>query len=236
MAIILDILIVLLVAFVVWRSAKKGFVHTVIMLAGYALTIVLISTCPAPVADLIYENTMSEKIRTSISEGVEESFTAEESLETINEIWAEIPPFITNVAAQNGYTQEYISETVLSVEKDGSEEIAVAVEGNVIKPVIELILQAVIAILIFVLCMIVLRIIAKLLCRRIHVPILGGINSILGGALGFIKGVVLAFVIVTILGALLPMFSDKIGFITPEVIEDTYLFRFLYQWNPLLSK
>ena len=54
-------------------------------------------------------------------------------------------------------------------------------------------------------------------------------NGLGGGLIGLIKGVLVLFVVVTVLGI-----SSR-GLFSPEVVEKTYLCKFLVEINPVLA-
>ena len=69
---------------------------------------------------------------------------------------------------------------------------------------------------------------------RIHIPIIGTLNQVLGGALGFLKGMLLICVIATVLVIIVP-FLPQDGVINQRVIDQSVAFKVFYDYNPLTA-
>ena len=78
----------------------------------------------------------------------------------------------------------------------------------------------------FVLLLILWGVVSHTLDLVTKLPVLDTLNSGLGGGIGFVKGVVIAYVAVWCLYRLS-------GYVSAETMEQTYLFRFLALHSPM---
>ena len=84
--------------------------------------------------------------------------------------------------------------------------------------------------MVYLLSFLLLLLILRLLLAPLHLftklPVVHGINAVLGGALGFVKGALLLFFAVWLLRRLQL-------WITPELISQTYNLRFFAEHSPM---
>lgn len=87
--------------------------------------------------------------------------------------------------------------------------------------------------ILFVVAFVVLFVLLTLLLHALDLvaklPGLKFCNGLGGGLIGLVKGVLVLFVVVTVLGI-----SSR-NLFSPEVVEKTYLCKFLVQFNPVLA-
>ena len=81
-----------------------------------------------------------------------------------------------------------------------------------------------------VICLLLLLLLLRLVLTPLHLftklPVVHGVNALLGGALGLVKGMLLVFLAVWVLQKLQL-------FITPELVSKTVLLKFFAQNSPI---
>ena len=85
---------------------------------------------------------------------------------------------------------------------------------------------AVVYLLSFLLLLLVLRLLLAPLHLFTKLPVVHGVNAILGGALGLVKGALLLFFAVWLLRRFQIL-------VTPELIGQTYILRFFAEHSPM---
>jgi len=111
-----------------------------------------------------------------------------------------------------------------------SREAAVAAIAS---PVANTVSRALAFLLLFVGASIVIRVVASIANNIFRLPILRGMNRILGSALGVIQGVVIACIVAGVLSYMAPVLNTYLpsGF-DSKIIEATLLFRHFYALTP----
>ncbi len=215
-SIVLDIVALVLIVLAVLEGRRKGFVKMLWKVAAWILTLILVMVLIKPVTDWAMTTDNVQGIVTNITETVENSlvksnidvFTPEAISEATNIPAAFIP---AQTVAQMG---EDFTAAVLSL--------AGTVALTVIKIAVGLIL--------FILIRILLSIAFRILNLVAKLPIINGVNKLLGMVMGFIN---IMFILYIVLGI-------ATLYIEPQsqwdiVINNTYLVKNLYNNNILLS-
>jgi uncharacterized membrane protein required for colicin V production len=89
-------------------------------------------------------------------------------------------------------------------------------------------------VLIFILALIILSLLSNVLEGVNELPIVGFPNQLLGGALGLIIGLVILFILCSIISLILGIWEAP--WMNKEVIEGSFLFSKLFELNPFYSE
>lgn len=214
-AILIDVLLVAALIFFTLRGAKKGFVLTLCSLVAVLVAIVganLLADILAPrVAEAIHP-----VIRQSIQETLDQQVAsqtqgAQEALTALREkgglyLWA--------ADALEDTLGSGVTDTISAVAATAATVVAAQLARGLIFLVG------------FVLVLILWWFLSHALDLVAKLPVLNTLNNSLGGAIGLVKGVVIAYVAVWVLYSLT-------GYVPVEVMEQTYLFRFLALHSPM---
>ena len=124
-----------------------------------------------------------------------------------------------------GFSGDVLDELVQSV-TDKAQEMGQTLLNAVVSTVLHSVAYAVVYLLSFLLLLLVLRLLLAPLHLFTKLPVVHGINAVMGGALGLVKGALLLFFAVWLLRRL------QI-WITPELISQTYILRFFAEHSPM---
>ncbi len=221
MAIFTDALIVGIILLCIIIGKRKGFIYTSIEVVGWLIVSFFAIYFSSVLSNWIYDSYIRDSIRSEINLTLSETYN-EGVIEAIDTVLSGFPKFIINIFEQNDVT----AQSVATVESSRA-EIANTM-ADVIKPVICPLISTVISFIIFTVGIFLVRFSAKL-CSRIikRIPIVGALNSTLGIFVGFLKGVVISVIFVSIISNIVPLFDNGVFGITSETLASTYIFRFL---------
>ena len=124
-----------------------------------------------------------------------------------------------------GFSGDALDELVQSV-TDKAQEMGQTLLSAVVSTVLQTVAYAVVYLVSFLLLLLLLRLLLAPLHLFTKLPVVHGVNALLGGALGLVKGALLLFFAVWLLRRL------QI-FITPELIGQTYILRFFAEHSPM---
>lgn len=215
---ILDLIIVAILVVFALLAAKKGFVKSVIEIAGFVLAIFLAFTLSSPATNFIYDKAINPAIHSTIEAAVGDTYSNIDSAVTEN-ITNKLPGFIAdnaNLDVSGILNDSYASPS----------EVADAVCANVVQPVVTAILNAVITAILLVVLLIVFKFLAKFINKLFSFSIIGKANKILGAVVGLIKGAGVAVIFVAIISFIVNLNGDFLIF-TKENIASTLLFDFI---------
>jgi uncharacterized membrane protein required for colicin V production len=76
-----------------------------------------------------------------------------------------------------------------------------------------------------------LRALAKLFQGVNEIPLIGGLNRVLGGILGLCLGVFICLIVGTLAAVLIGASKDALGWMNTDIMEDSVLFSVFYRYN-----
>ena len=106
-----------------------------------------------------------------------------------------------------------------------------AVVGGIIEPCFTVAVQTLLFAVIFFGVVIILNLIAKALKFVNKIPLLGGLNSILGGVVGLVQGVLTICVICLLVRVIVVLSGGNVIFFNNAVIDGTMVFEFFYDFE-----
>lgn len=234
MGAVLDLIVIAIVAFVIWRSAKHGFVRTIIELIGYVLAFYIAVTFSGPLAESAYTHFVEPSIQKQVEQVVTDTI-GQSAADASSQIWENLPESVVNGAAKFGITQGGLTESLQSNMQGGSPKIAEAITDYVAKPVVVSALKALFTILLFLICLMLIRLLARVVNKAFELPLIGKVNHALGGILGIFKGVLIAAVFCIAVSTLVMLTKEGFWIFTPAAIADSHLFRYLSEFNPIYT-
>ena len=222
--IIIDIAIVIALIICGLIGFKKGFLKSVISLFGWVVCLVIAILTAKYVAGWIngiYDlgGLIGDKIAGGLTKSNEFYGMAISAFASKEEILASIPANTNKVLAQ--VIKVVFSHT--SVNMESTDTIASVLGGSMG----HICMVVIAGILVFIVLMIVVNLLSKLFDKIASTKILGGINKILGLALGLVKaGVIVIIVNCALIGLSLVPAINKI--ITPIIQDNTHIEKVVY--------
>lgn len=214
-AILFDVILVAVLIFFTLRGAKKGFVLTLCSLVAVLVAIVganLLADILAPRVAQAIHPVIQQSIQETLDQQVaSQTQGAQEALTALREkgglyLWA--------ADALEDTLGSGVTDTISAVAATAATAVAAQLARGLI-----FLVGFVAVLILWWLVSHALDLVAKL-------PVLNTLNNSLGGAIGLVKGVVIAYVAVWALYSLT-------GYVSAEVMEQTYLFRFLALHSPM---
>ena len=218
MGIFLDVIIIAIVVFTVFTSAKRGFVRTAVEVVGFVLAIMIASSLSTTLADMTYDKVVGPKVVSAVK--AEADDTAEELLD---KTWSALPETVVNNATSLGVSKQKIEKLLI---KHSNADNTAAVQKTLdatLKPVVVKMFGMLYSIIIFALLMVAVHLVAKLANRLFSFSIIGALNRFLGGVIGIAKGVVYSMLFCTIV-TLIISFTGGFFIFTNIAVKGSYIF------------
>lgn len=228
MSIILDLIIVAIVVFAAVTSAKKGFVRTAIELFGFILAIILSFTLSTPVSELAYDKFVGPSVVESITESIDT-----ETDSTIDDIWEELPFYVTN-SGFSDVTKEELAESIKNSTEDETIAVAEHISQTVVKPNAVKVISIFISAILVIVLSILIRILARFVNKLFTFSLIGKINTVLGGVLGVGKGIAYSVIFCVIISLIISFTKDGFLIFTYDAIESSILFKFIAGFSPFI--
>lgn len=228
MSYILDAIIVLIVLFFVYLSAKKGFVRTLIEVVGFVAAIVIAFTVSTPIAEACYDTFVFP----SVAEIVDS--TGKESVNDVaNAVWEELPDFFT----ESSFFANSKESVTIAAEKEvsnNSGQMAKAISDSMVKPTAVKLISVFVSFALVIILLFVAKLLAKYINKLFTFSIIGEINKILGGILGIVKGAAVAIIFCLTISLILSFTKDGFLIFTYDAINSSHIFKFIMGFSPFL--
>ena len=182
----------------------------------------------ANIASEIKSNGASET-EASIGNGVEDTVTESMLKALVGDVVS--PNTLREILESVSGAENSLRNTVDVFLNGNRTETAAAVESKLVAPVVKLILKGII----WVAAMIILLILSKTVANAFKavnkVPIIGPVNSLLGGALGFAEGVLVIYVIAQLVRLVCYMTANSLMFLNANTVSNTYIFKYFVYFD-----
>lgn len=171
---------------------------------------------------------LARVLTTNIEEG--KMFTAFKDIS--KKITEALPLVFGNYASEvSGGDSDIIYKLVLSTIDFTYETRSKAIIANIIEPIIIVPLRIILFLLIFMVVAILFEAISNASKFINHIPVFSSVNELLGGILGFVKAIIILFVICIGIQFLISLTDDSLVFINTYTIEKTLFFKYIYNFD-----
>ena len=195
--------IVIVVLFVMW-GAKKGLVKSVLGLGSIIISIVLALTLYQPGSTFLKDSVIGEYVTVNIAKVLDASEKEPEEMETEDAANAlNLPPEIMSK----------VSESV--------DDIKTTALGSISTSISSLAINLLSMLIVFLVIKLILWIITLLLDAVTGIPVIRGLNKMLGGILGAVSGIITIYILLAILTFMTAVDTDNK--IVNNVLESTYV-------------
>ena len=224
MAYALDGAILVLFLVMVALGVRHGFIKTIAGVVAFVAALVLSSLLAGPVSGFAYDTFVEPPVQEALMEEFGRSTPAAEQLDTVLE---KLPAFVTNRLEAEGLGD---GAAILERIRDGEEDTAAyqRILTGVVEPVVLPLMKALCMLLLFILLWIVITLVLRALDVVAKLPVLKQLNGLLGVAAGAVQG--LLWVLFAVAALRLVADMGWIDALTPAVLEDTVLVRYLDGW------
>lgn len=234
MTLILDIILAGIFVILVATAAKKGFVLTMLEVVAIIAAIFCASYISEPIAQSSYDMFLKGNIVKTINAEIDEK----KSSANINDVAFEaIPQYAIDFAECAGIdTQSVktdIKNTISKALNNGKfDEVGEKVEENCVRPVAVPAIRIILFLVLFVILLLIFRLIAKALSKAFKLPIVGTLDTVLGGLLGAVRGAAVLLVISTVFVTMLSSGDSDFA----VAVRESKVIELVNSYNPFIDK
>lgn len=249
---LLDLILVIVIGVSAYLSARRGFVRTFIEAIGFVVAAVLAFVVSTPFANLTYdkliEPPLTKLVSSEVTKTLENEFGELSNFEinsevidefktqfngSLNEVVNSLPSSIQNLIKGSGIAPEEILQNTEEIAQkednveNATQRLILNISQNKIKPIVAGVISYVYWVALFVILLILIKIIARFLNKAFSFSLVGTLNTTLGGACGFIKGVVVALLLCLAVYSIVSFTENGIWIFSMENIDKTFIFKYL---------
>ena len=223
---IYDLIFVLIFVFLILRGWRQGVMATLLRLLGWVVAVFVIIGWAEPWAESVYDSVLEKPVMAAVSaaipaDAVSAMNNTADAVESLQGVLDEL----SGILGGREIDASSADAIVVMLRQDGA-SLAEALTRTVLEPVLLGVLQAVISLVILIVCLFVFRILSRLSAHGSRGRgILGKVNKILGGVLGAVESVAVAYVYAFLLSALASALT--VEWLTAAILEGTALVSLL---------
>ncbi len=230
---IFDLIIIAIAVVIIVLSAKKGFVASCLDAFSIVISGFVSFKFYEPVAQWFYDFCVSDLVKTSFKKALDNMGSGASFADKTQAMLAELPESALKIANEIGVnTQSIIGRFNQSLASN--EDVFVETMAKEIGyPVMIFITEIITFIVLMVLCTLLVRFISKFFSGALEkIPLVGKLDSLLGGVLGLIKGAIILVAITTVFYIILATAQADSPL---RAIADSKIYLFLAEYNPVIS-
>lgn len=229
---LLDAVFVLVVVIFLWRGAAHGFVRAAIHFIGYFAVAIAASMIGTAVAQGVYQNFLQENLLLMVENSLEGFAQSGALAEQLESIFEGLPAILVNILQLNA---DSISQLLTTVAQETVPAVALTLMDTVIGPTVIFLIQGLVFLLLFTVGLVVVAFVARGFTAVNRLPIIGPVNSFLGGAVGLLQAALLLWVVALAITVFNALSGDAIPWLATQTIHRTSLLRLFFETNPLLG-
>ena len=227
MGIVWDLVLVGVCVLFVAIGARRGFIRSAAHFLGTAIAACFAALLGGVAAqwvfDTFFRSALAERIGDSLASlGNGDTFTA------VQQVFASLPDFLLRALEAAGITAASVTEAMAGQTGQAADLIVSA-----LSPVFVGFLKVLAVIVLFCLFLIVVRLAANLLSAAFQLPLLNGVNALLGGVFGLLLAVVSIWICLAAVQVFTPMLSADTQAQIETALRQSTVAGWVVNWNPL---
>jgi uncharacterized membrane protein required for colicin V production len=214
-AIIIDVALIAVIVVSVFHYARKGFVAGLMDLVGNLASLALAWVVSGKLSPTVFENFFKSGLIEQTARTIQQQGGV--NLSVILDGLSGILPqkFIDDITA-----------SAAGMLDSGAPDIAQQVVEKIIAPLV--------VFATFVLCRVVIAFLVTVLTNINKIPLLGGVNRILGVCIGVVAGFINVLLILCLLWAVVVITNGNLPFANDSSLSGSYFYSFFSAYNPFL--
>lgn len=236
--IVIDLVLLAIVILCARRGHKDGFAKTLVSFLGFFVALVVATAVCTPLANLTYNTVVAKPAEKMVANLIDDK------VEQYGEVDVDALTYsLTEAIGEYDLLKKAIDAEKISAgikaaipsvsENIDSAQMARQINRMLFMPLLVPLLAGIAFILIFVILLIICKILAKSLKLVNKLPLLGGLNALLGGLLGTLKGIIFVLIINWALVLLIGENGSLFSVITYEALQSSLITKYVSLVNPI---
>lgn len=232
MSIVMDIILIVIAALIIFRCWRNGLVKSVIGIVCDVVALVVAYTLTPRLADWMCNTVFLDRISSGIDATVRSAAEGAGGVD-VGKFVTSIPDTLAGTLSKYGIGDDALKEFIRKDVHETGEGAVKAVSDFIAKPTSQIISNAISFILIFVVALVLLRLVSLLIVKLFKAPIIKTADR----TAGLILGVVNALFIVWVLSLAISVGTRALGSYIPSwfanTTENSIILKFFSRNNPV---
>lgn len=215
-----DALAVVILIYFVYNGARQGILRTVVGLLGYALAYFVARAGSPIAAQKLYDEVVRDAIKLMLTRRMDDLLA--QGGAAAGDLADAIPDSLRRLMGDDA-----LGSAAAALQGEASQWIETLIDSALREPVISL-LQGLFFLIIFTLTAMVVRFFSRMFSRMHRVPVLGTLNTVLGGVFGVAEAVLVLFVASLVLQLVILFSGGGFSWLDDNIMNDTWIWRIFY--------
>ncbi len=224
---VLDLILFGVFVLFVIMGVLRGFFRSIVQFLGAVIAACLSAALGGMAAqwlfDTLFRGALIERVQASLS-----SLGTSDALSSVENLLYSLPDFLVRALEDAGVTASSIRGGIANGSAMAAESIV-----SLLAPTFISFLKVLAVIVIFALLMVVVRILAEVLSSVLRLPVLGTLDSILGGVCGFLMALVMVWIVLAAVQVFVPMLDSAAQSKLYGALDDSIIAGIFVNMNPL---
>ncbi|MEF9865191.1 MAG: CvpA family protein [Oscillospiraceae bacterium] len=222
-AIIIDIALIAILLFTAYTYMRSGFLASITRLVGNLLS-------------LLGAMLVANKFSPTVFDNFFKSGLINKTAQTITEKGSVyLKEFIENIQAF--FPRNFVDDIIVKADAlmgSGAPDLAQQIVEQVVAPLMVPVISVVVFFATYAICRFIVAQVSAILTNVNRVPILGGVNKILGFATGVFGGILEIVLVLCAVWAIIAITGGAIPFLNEEVLSGSRLYTLFSEYNPFI--
>lgn len=230
---IFDIVFLAIVVLVIVLSAKKGFVSSCLDTLSVAISALASYILCVPVSDKLYDFFIRDLVKTEFRQALDEMSSSISVKEKVEGMIDALPETAVKFAESVGININSVSQTIFINGMNNDDFLIEELANTFGYKVMISLVQVIVFVILFILVSLLVRAVSNFFSYTLEkLPIVGKVNTLLGGVFGLVKGLIIIFAASIIL--YIAVETAETGSALQQ-LEGSQIYTFLKETNPIIQ-
>lgn len=222
-ALILDLVLLAVLVAAVCFYARRGFVAGLVQFVGNLASLLGALFLSRTVAPMLFDRFLRGNFIEQMEHAIAEGGTVD-----LAELLERFAGFLPDAVQQS------IVNSANNLLGAASPDLAQRLVAEVIEPLLTPIIAIVIFFVAFALCRFLVGLLTAVLTNLNKLPLVGGVNRLMGVAMGLLAGLVDLYILLCAVWAVMVITGGNLPFLNEQVLAQSHLYGLFSQWNPFV--
>lgn len=224
-AYIIDFTLIVIAATIIITAFKRGFLRSIVLLVGYVLAVILSIKFSGVAAEYIYDTFIYEHVVRTVDQAVATAL-ANMNIEEITSLSVgALPALVSGLIAANFGGITGITTSLEGVKEAIEQNAGTAIVDTVVTNTLVPFMEAILCVILFIIMTSIVGMIAGLFKNFYAIPILGPINTLLGGVIGVVQAGIVLFLLVFVSMLVVKLTDNNLEYFNQSILNNTFLFK-----------
>ncbi len=226
-SLILDICFVVTGIWMVYRSYRRGFLQAAVRTVGYIAAAVVAFVGSRVLSEACYQLFFRDRLVSAMEEAILSAADTGDITGRVQLILDSLPGFIQHLLTSAGITSDSLSLQISGSTEQAASQLSEIILETAVHPLLISVLNGICFLILFGAAMVLVHCLVKMVRGVRHIPLVGPLNSLLGGAMGLLEAAVIWYVISVAIHFVLE-FSGGFSWLNRTDIELSWIFGPFY--------